>query len=128
LKIYKNLFSCNYCEFAINNLQSIDIYLKNQYNINIKRRTIDYLINQKGQCFFIQKKYQKYFLIKLENHEINLFDNNIRISIDSTINNEINKFKETIKSFNENKINNSIEFNINKISAGVKRSKIYLYI
>jgi len=125
LKIYNDLFSCNYCEFAINNLKSIGHHLKNQHNLNTKRKSIDYLMNQKGQCFFIQKKYQKYFLIKPENNEINLPDNN---SIEFTINNEINKFNQTIKLFNENQINNSIEFNINELSAGVKRSKIYLYI
>jgi len=53
LKIYNELFSCNYCEFAINNLKSIGFHLKNQHNLNTKRKSIDYLINQKGQCFFI---------------------------------------------------------------------------
>jgi len=125
LKIYNNLFSCNSCEFAINNLKSIGIHLKNQHNINKKELGINYSNNQIGQCFFNRKLNQKYFLIRLENNEINLFDNN---SIELTINNEITKFQQTIKSFNENKINNSIDFNINEISAGVKRSKIYLYI
>jgi len=45
LKIYNKLFSCNYCEFAINNLQSMGFYLKNQYYLNVKQETINYLIN-----------------------------------------------------------------------------------
>jgi len=67
-------------------------------------------------------------LIQFENNEINLIENNSPNSIKFAINNEINQFKKTIKFFNKNKINNSIEFNIKEISAGVKRSKIYLYI
>jgi len=128
LKIYSDLYSCNLCEFAIKNLKSVGFHLKSQHNISKKELGVNYLKNQIGQCFFTEKSNQKYFLIKLENNEIDLFDNNTHNSIEFAINREINQFNQTIKSFNEDKINNSIEFNVKEISAGVKRSKIYLYI